>query len=467
MLIKKISGNWHKVLVWQEFIVGHKSGGIVVLTKETIKEVLYIPCYDFVDWKIEGDKLYIKKRDGQNLLIRIKSKENRAIDFSITPVDSFPDTIERINLGNILPRLPEKPRAYAFNKDRSLLAIAYKQNGLDFYRKNMDKWHNEGHFSFPNYSFIDGITIDGSTLYIADVFGLRILDISDIANPKLNDEYTLRSWAKDVFVSHDLVFVADVLGVKILDKNKNLVIIGKIETNKNRVAKVIVHGEYAFLSCEALGLKIADVSDASNPRLVGGVILPHGAWDCSVQGNYAYVAAYTGGLLKFNIINKQNILMVAKYESDDEYIGVYANDSNVFAACSWNGIKIFNSDLQLITSYRPSSMLDRCWTVIEKDGLLYIASGKDGVFIVDVSGPAQPKLIVHIQTTEARDLVVDGRHIYVADGRNGVVVYDISDFKAPRCIKTLPSSAFTRGLMVDDQYIYKSDGDGGLEIYTK
>jgi hypothetical protein len=30
MLIKKIGGNWHRVETWNDFIIGYKSGGIVM-----------------------------------------------------------------------------------------------------------------------------------------------------------------------------------------------------------------------------------------------------------------------------------------------------------------------------------------------------------------------------------------------------------------------------------------------------
>ena len=66
MLIEKIGGNWHKVLKWNDFIIGYKSGGIVIVNPNlSNSKEFYIPFYSFSDFIIEEDILFIRDKQDQ------------------------------------------------------------------------------------------------------------------------------------------------------------------------------------------------------------------------------------------------------------------------------------------------------------------------------------------------------------------------------------------------------------------
>ena len=425
---------------------------------------IFIPFYDFSDFKIEDDSLYLRDKCGRVSYIHLPSLIEEKI-WRPLPGDYYPTDAqgeEKAGMVKSLEGLAEEPRAVDFSGD--VIAVAYKQKGIDFFDR--DTLEKAGHFDFPGYSFIDDIRLDGNKLYIADVFGLRILDISNPGHPVLDDGFTgARGWAKDIALYERYVLVADVLGIKIYDRDRDFAPVGKIESNKNRVAKVVTAGHYAFLSCEAVGLKVADLSDIENPRLVSGVVLPKGVWDCAVYNGHVYLAAYSEGLVKIDFSDIKNLREIAAYREEGEIIGVCVNERGVFAACSFDGFKVFDHELKLAASV--GGLDGRCWTVLEKDGYLFAAVGKGGVYIYDVRDVVKPELVNRVLTAEARDLVIGGSCIYIADGQSGASVYDIADLKSIKHIKTIPSAAFTRGIMVDDKYIYKADGDGGVEIYER
>ncbi len=425
---------------------------------------IFIPFYDFSDFKIENDSLYLRDKSGGVFHIHLPSLIEGQV-LQPLPGDYYPTDApggEKAGVVKNLEGLAEEPRAVDFNRD--VIAAAYKQKGIDFYRR--DTFEKTGHFDFPGYSFIDDIKLGGNKLYIADVFGLRILDISDLEHPVLDDRFTgARGWAKDIALFETYVLAADVLGIKIYDGDRNFALVGKIESNKNRVAKVVTAGHYAFLSCEAVGLKVADLTDIKDPRLVSGVVLPKGVWDCAVYNGHVYLAAYTGGLMKIDFSDIKNLKQTAAHRGEREIIGVFVNERAVFSACSFDGFKIFNHDLTPVVSV--DGLDGRCWTVLENDGYLFVAAGKGGVYIYDVKDLGKPGLVNRVPTVESRDLVIKGSYLYIADGQKGASVYDITDVKNIKHIKTIPSAAFTRGIMVDDKYIYKADGDGGVEIYER
>jgi predicted TIM-barrel fold metal-dependent hydrolase len=60
MLIKKIGGNWHKVEKWNDFIIGYKSGGIVIVNPNIPdSKEFYIPFYSFSGLEIVGSEKLI------------------------------------------------------------------------------------------------------------------------------------------------------------------------------------------------------------------------------------------------------------------------------------------------------------------------------------------------------------------------------------------------------------------------
>jgi len=456
--MKKIGGNWHCVKTWENYVIGQKSAGIVIT--DTVDYEDFIPFNDLADYCIEKNVLYLKNHSGQTYLIDLQ-KYDIGTNPQIKDTDYYPvpDSIK-----SQMPNsddLIETPRSVA--SDSQLIAVAYKQKGIDFF--NVDTRKKISHFDFPGYSFVDDICLSEKRLFVADAFGLRILDIGDLDDIKLDDRFTAyKGWAKDIAIYDRYVIVADVLGIKIYDKSGDFKLVSKIESNRNRIAKVVIAGHYAFCSCEAVGLKIADLSDISNPKLISGLVLPKGVWDSAVYGNHAYLAAYTQGLLKVEISNIKQLKQTAAFNDDREFIGVYVNEKGVFCACSHEGLQIFDHDLNPISAV--GNLGGRCWTVLEQDNILYAATGKAGVLIYDASKLSKPQLLTRIPSKESRDLIIHNKILYIADGQNGVLIYDIQDINRIQLRWQIPSSAFTRGVMVDEHFIYKGDGDGGFEAYN-
>lgn len=457
--MKKIGGNWHRVKTWENYVIGQKSGGIVI-TDSTDREN-FIPFYELADYCIESDILFLKDHSGKNSQIDLKGYADDS-NLHIQETDYYPDpSSDDIRLPQS-EKLIEEPRSVA--SDGQLIAVAYKHKGIDFF--NVDTRKKISHFDFPGYSYVDDICLSKKRLLMADAFGLRILDIGDLDDIKLDDRFTVyKGWAKDIALYDRYVIVADVLGIKIYDKSDDFKLVSKIESNHNRIAKVVIDGHYAFCSCEAVGLKIADLSDISNPKFVSGLVLPKGVWDSAVYEDHAYLAAYTQGILKVEISNIKQLKQTAAFNDDREIIGVHVNEKGVFCACSHDGLQIFDHDLN------PISTIDipdgRYWMVIENDNKLFVAAGKAGVLIYDVSQLRKPQFLTRIPSKESRDLIIRDKMLYIADGQNGVWFYDIQDISRIQLRRHIPSSAFTRGVVVDEHFIYKGDGDGGLEVYNK
>ncbi|NOQ24900.1 MAG: hypothetical protein GQ564_06005 [Bacteroidales bacterium] len=455
--MKKIGGNYHQIFKWEEYYICLISGGLLFRDKN-LKEVLYKPLYGINKIEIISGLLYAGCKPNKYFKADLHTiKQN---ELSFIEIEVFPELVKKVPDISFIKGIEEEPRAIDSNEQ--IIAVGYKNKGIALYDKKTQL--KISHFKFPAYSFIDGLLLDDKQILVADAFGLRIIDISDVQNPKIDDSKTYyKGWPKDVAVADKYIYVADVLGFKIYDKINDFKLSGKIEAYKNRTAKIKVNGQYVYLACEAIGLKIADISNPENPFYVSGVLLPKGIWDMALYGDFIFLAAYTEGIQKVNLTDIKKPELVAKHQDGSEIIGIHVTNDYVFAACSHNGFAIYDHNLNLLCKY--SDIEGRCWTVLPNENKLYVATGKTGVWVFDISNIETPLLITQIKTGDARDLKIDNNLLYVADGHKGVAIFDITNnYKA---VKNIPSAAFTRGLNVDENYIYKADGDGGLEIYGK
>lgn len=95
-------------------------------------------------------------------------------------------------------------------------------------------------------------------------------------------------------------------------------------------------------------------------------------------------------------------------------------------------------------------------------GRALVAAGADGLFVVDVGQPSDPRLLGQVQGIGfAFDAVLKDHLAFVASGRNGLLVVDVSDPAAPRLLGAERNLGFVSSLaLAPDGRIYVADREG-------
>lgn len=96
--------------------------------------------------------------------------------------------------------------------------------------------------------------------------------------------------------------------------------------------------------------------------------------------------------------------------------------------------------------------------------ILYVANAGDGVRIGRVGAAGTVEWIGHIQTTEARDVALNGTTLVIADGADGIRTADVSDPRTPRIIGHHASPFFMCAVAVRGHRAYCAGGLGGAEV---
>jgi hypothetical protein len=110
-----------------------------------------------------------------------------------------------------------------------------------------------------------------------------------------------------------------------------------------------------------------------------------------------------------------------------------------------------------------SAVMSGARRVTVNGGYAFVASGAQGVRIVDVSKPTGPVAVGEIATTDAWCVAIRGSYAYVADGESGLRVLDISAPRAPLDIGMRKTSD-ARAVALSGTYAYVADGDKGLKV---
>ncbi len=153
-------------------------------------------------------------------------------------------------------------------------------------------------------SLVTGIYIEGAYAFVARNSGslfcmfdwcmFEILNISDPSAPELVSSLDIPGEGPfDVFVAGDNAYLANLAPnlaiVEITDLSEPA-IVGSYGTEV--ATSVFVARHYAYLADWDLGVYVVDIADPANPILVTIYDTPHAAADIMVVGDYVYVADY-------------------------------------------------------------------------------------------------------------------------------------------------------------------------------
>jgi hypothetical protein len=156
-------------------------------------------------------------------------------------------------------------------------------------------------------------------------------------------------------------------------------------------------------------------------------------------------------------------IYIKAYPSSNEYnISVYAQ-----SRCGSSNTAVLKIDRlnRLIGEVGVSNA--KQITLLPDNTKAFIASGKDGVIIMDITNPSVPVQTGLILTNNAHDAVLsaDNTKIYIADGEYGVKIFDLSNIQNPILIKSITNiNAQKISLSRDGFWIYASSKTSGLKI---
>jgi len=233
---------------------------------------------------------------------------------------------------------------------------------------------------------------------------------------------------------------------------------------------VFISGNYAYCAAIGAGLDIIDISDPSNPNLLGNYNTWREAYGVYVSGNYAYVADGSGGLKIIDISNPTSPTLIGSCGTSGSAYDVYVSGGYAYVA----NVSIDSYGLKVIDITDPTHplLVGSCYTSGSPHGVFisgnyaYVADGSGGLKIIDISNPTSPTLIGSCDTSGwAYDVYVSGGYAYVADGECAEFkIINISEPTSPYLVGSCYTSQNALGVYICDNYAYVADNWGGIKV---
>ena len=244
-------------------------------------------------------------------------------------------------------------------------------------------------------------------------------------------------------------------GLEVIDISDptNPTLLGNYNT-PGYVYAVTVSGDYAFLVDYDNGLYVIDISDPTTPTFLGNYDTPGGAWDVTVSGDNAFLVDYSYGFYVIDISNPTSPTQIGYYNTPGYAYGVTVSGDYAFVADGAAGLQVLNisdpTNPTLLGNYdTPGGAVD----VTVSGDYAFVADNPYGLYVIDISDPTTPTLLGFYNTPGyANGVTVLGDYAFVAN-QHSLQIIDISDPANPLPLGICNSSAWKVAVSGDYAFV--------------
>jgi len=332
------------------------------------------------------------------------------------------------------------------------------------------------------------ITLHGSHACITDSLGnLLVVDVTHAATPVLRGQSRLIGEGCSLSVSNsgsdDVAFIAagkdGIERVHMVDLD-TLEHLGVHDTS-GQASDLVAVGPWIYLADGSGGFKILNSPDASGPMTESSDYqLQSSPYAAAVHNNSVHVAAGSSGLHTMDLSTPNEPVMLgvldtmleADIQRDDvvNFFDVARLAKNWLAAGASLEGDIYKDNVvdprdvaKLAADWLISDALDEVKDIEISGATAYLANGRSGFQIVDISSPTEPIFLGDYATTgPACSVAVNGQKAIVADGV-GVYLLDVANSLAPS-VTGQWVSVWAHDVAIDSSYGYVANGGSGLAI---
>ena len=311
---------------------------------------------------------------------------------------------------------------------------------------------------FPPWSVTDvggftDIAEDGDHLFLVNDDGLQIWNVGDYSSPVLTGSLSqVPDFADRIVLKGDYAYVTNSnSGLAIIDVSdlSEPVLAGSYDVYSISWASV-VRGDYTYVAHSDDGLLVLDVSDPQSPSLVGQSDTEAEARDVDLQDDHAALAAWTDGLRMIDVSDPAAPAVVGTYEGMDAWRVAFDGDIVWVVEAVPNltdTLRSFDiSDPGLPALMGSVPLYELTWELEVNGEYIYAAAGDDGLRIMDVSDPGSPMESGYLDLPSVHDVDVDNGLMLVTcfDGFDGgLFLYDVDDPDSPVLVGSYEETGFS------------------------
>ncbi|MGD0465565.1 MAG: PQQ-binding-like beta-propeller repeat protein [Gammaproteobacteria bacterium] len=226
-----------------------------------------------------------------------------------------------------------------------------------------------------------------------------------------------------------------------------------ISVNTNSIEVI---GTIAYVADDN-GLKIIDLSNLYEPKLIGDYITTSIAASLTVVDNTVYLATNVAGLKIISIDDPTKPTLLNSYTNVNANNVIVTNNTILVAGTT--GLHIFNKRTnQLAGSYLTASPVQ---SIDVKETTAFIATGSSGLQIVDISDTTRPTLLSSYTSTQfVNSITIIDTKALITDLNLGLQIIDINNLNKPILLGQYNALVAARSITVTGTMTFIVDNNG-------
>jgi|GEM_PF-2890416 len=190
---------------------------------------------------------------------------------------------------------------------------------------------------------------------------------------------------------------------------------------------VDVQGDYAYVAAGSAGLVIVNSSDRRAPTVVGQLNTNGSAKDVKVLGDTVFLADGVGGVKLIDVADPANPQLISSINTGGSAQDLVVDADHIYVAAGDAGLKIINitDRVNPITVSSLNVLGELNGVAVDADRLAVVSTS--GLHIVSIENLQSPVLLSNLNITDARDVILHESYAYVAAGSTGYRVINIAD----------------------------------------
>jgi len=280
---------------------------------------------------------------------------------------------------------------------------------------------------------IEGIAINGNYVYLAvNGFGIQILDVSDPTNPEEVNSFALDGTVKNVHYTNNKLYVGASSKLLILDVQDPMSPRSIVNlTQHSTVYNVAVVGSYIYIADHSGSLMIAQEYGNLYPRI--DKANDYWCFGVVVKGDYAYTATSSQGLVIWDVSDKTNPVIVGEQKAGDNVYAIAAyGDDKVVLGGRAGYLAVFDissqTDPLLLGELAITSDIGKGQGLQVYEDTLIAADYTDGIVTLDISeGTPEQGNRLFPSGTRGYAVEIDNQYVYGGMGFFGFMIWDLDE----------------------------------------
>jgi len=312
---------------------------------------------------------------------------------------------------------------------------------------------------------------NGEYLYITgSLEGLLTIDRQQLRSRQVVKWISSLPGVNDGMVIDDLLYLsfklAGVGGVAFVDKQQDRAVhFAHAPVPSFSLAR---YQNLLFVTQVNAGVRVFDITTRTSPKLLSD--WPDFAANrLQVINDYLISYSLRTGLQVTAIADIDNPRVIDRLAAP-QIIGMVVVDAHLLCVTYDQGLLIYrvqaDGKLDQVSQLRPpfpAQQFDQQVDIDVQDGIAYIANGRSGLLIVDVSDPASPQLVSTIALPGySKGVRFHQNLVYLVSLRDGVHIVDVTLPAKPLLIGTVPLSRLSKFLLIDDGLLYFFQDASGI-----